>query len=326
MNKKFHPYKKTLPLKTALILSLALLLGGCAFMNRENTPALNYVEENLIPEKTGWKIATFPVVFPLGLVAVTTDMVLIHPALVIDDAAGDTGDTLWTKLDFENSYVTQCASLPWRSAFTPVVFTGDFLVRSLFNIPSRDKIMQEKRKNEENVTLARELMEQGKYNRVLETLDRIDFSRLEQKDQIDFVFMRLTAAYKTRRYEYFRLSGLAFLLSTEHASQVMLLLNEMRTSVDPMARWHAYTFYLRSQRELTAQKNIALQVLKDSNPILRYYALSWFDQRYREPGMEDILPELEIVAKDDSDPMNRAFANQISRRIKALLKEKDQED
>lgn len=128
-------------------LLLAPALGGCAIMNRDNTPLLNLVEENLWPDSTGMRIVTFPLVLPTGAVAVILDAVIVHPTLIVDDAIADTGDVAWDNWEWDEKYVSECACLPWRVVFTPFVFCGSFVGRAFFDIP--DHAEQERRAAEE---------------------------------------------------------------------------------------------------------------------------------------------------------------------------------
>jgi hypothetical protein len=132
---------------------LASLIAGCAFMNRDNTHMLNQVEDNLWPEETAMQVLAFPVVFPIGFAALLVDIVVVHPASVASDAWEDTEDLLWKGMRWEERYVTECAALPWRALFTPVVMTGDFLGRSFFDIPTRAE--QERRAREEKEKTAK---------------------------------------------------------------------------------------------------------------------------------------------------------------------------
>jgi len=133
----------------ATCLLIALPSGGCAFMNRENPPLLNCVENNLWPEETALQVVCFPIIFPLGLCAVTIDAFAVHPANVVCDSASDTEEALWDGFEWDEHYVTECAALPWRAAFTPVVFTTVFIGRALFDIPN--KAAKARRKHEEAI-------------------------------------------------------------------------------------------------------------------------------------------------------------------------------
>jgi hypothetical protein len=173
------------------VISLSLLVcGGCAVFNRNNTPALNFVERNMIPKENPGRAIFYPLAIPVGMTAVSLDMFLIHPAMVAGDAWGDTLDTLWTKnLDWERRYVTTSASLLPRAVATPLVAGGAFLGRSAFDISPRRTISaaskiddkaarqaaEEKRKEQEKkLELARQSLEAGD----LDTVAAMSRSRL----------------------------------------------------------------------------------------------------------------------------------------------------
>lgn len=299
-----------------LVAFLIFLLSGCAFLNRDNTPALNFVEKNLWPEKTGWKIVSSPIVVPLGLVAVVTDAVVIHPISVIDDAAGDTSDVLWKKFHWDKKYVTACASIPWRGIATPPFFIGNFLSRSMFDVPSRASVLKEQRRSVENIEQAEKLFEEEKYFEVMDVLKKIDYSRLKETDQIRFSLILIQAAHKSEQYDNLQWTKIVQLLKSGYAPRVQEILNEMKASPNPMARWHYFNLSIRICRDWTKLKTIITQVLNDPNPIIRYYGLSWFEKREMLPQLKDMIPELERIAREDSDAMNRAYAEQLLRRIK----------
>jgi hypothetical protein len=114
-----------------------LLCGGCAVFNRNNTPALNLVEEHLVSKDRTIQALSFPVIVPLGMVAATADMFLLHPLSVAKDAWDDTNDLLWKDLNWDNRFVTTTVLNAPRAAAMPVVFTADFLARSSFDISRR---------------------------------------------------------------------------------------------------------------------------------------------------------------------------------------------
>lgn len=136
-------------LRLLVLCGLLVLVSGCAFMNRENTVLMNQVEERLWPEDTLMQVVAFPVVFPLGFVAVLIDISVVHPASVVGDAWDETSDVLWDELDWDTQYVTECAALPWRALMTPLFFAGDFFVRALFNIPTRAEEERERARKEQ---------------------------------------------------------------------------------------------------------------------------------------------------------------------------------
>jgi hypothetical protein len=121
-----------------LILSGALLsLSSCAWSNPDNRPVWNAFEQNVVPDGDGWFVATLPVTVPIGLGAILTDTLVAHPIQVVDDAWNDAG-LVWRdeSFDFEESYYTEMAWLPFRAVWTPVAFTGSWLGRSLFDLPA----------------------------------------------------------------------------------------------------------------------------------------------------------------------------------------------
>ena len=122
----------------SVLVSLTLLFcGGCAVFNRDNTPALNFVERNLVPADSTARAISYPLTVPVGLTAGMLDMVLFHPISVAGDAWDDTNDLLWKKLDWENQYVTTTVVNAPRLFAVPVVFTIDFLARSSFDVSRR---------------------------------------------------------------------------------------------------------------------------------------------------------------------------------------------
>lgn len=120
-----------------LILLSLLFCGGCAVFNRDNTPALNLVEQHLVPTDRTVRMISSQLIVPVGLAAATLDMVLLHPLSVAGDAWDDTNDLLWKKLDWDHQYVTTTVLNAPRVAVMPIVFTTDFLARSSFDISRR---------------------------------------------------------------------------------------------------------------------------------------------------------------------------------------------
>ena len=124
--------------RLAAVAPLMLCLG-CAVFDRENTPTLKWVEDHLVPKRGTARTLAYPATIPLGLLAISADALIVHPATVIDDALDDTDDCLWDHFDWNHEYVTECASLVPRTAFTPLIFSGSFLGRSMFAVPERAK-------------------------------------------------------------------------------------------------------------------------------------------------------------------------------------------
>ncbi|MEZ6036606.1 MAG: hypothetical protein R3F29_03945 [Planctomycetota bacterium] len=121
-----------------LLLGLAAL-PSCAWSNPANRPVWNAFEQHLVPDDGGLFYATLPLTVPGGLLALLTDTLIVHPAQIVDDAVDDAGE-LWIENDpdWDEAYYTEMAYLPFRVVFTPVVFAGSFVGRSLFDIDSGD--------------------------------------------------------------------------------------------------------------------------------------------------------------------------------------------
>jgi len=120
-----------------LIILTLISCGGCAVFNRDNTPALNLVEQNLVPADRTARMISSPLIVPVGLVAATLDMVLFHPISVAEDAWDDTNDLLWKKLDWDHQFVTTTVLNAPRVVAMPIIFTTDLLARSSFDISRR---------------------------------------------------------------------------------------------------------------------------------------------------------------------------------------------
>lgn len=170
-----------------LLLTTLLTSSGCAVFNRNNTPALNFVEKNLIPKEDPAKTLSYPLTLPIGLVAASMDMFVFHPASVVSESWNDTTDMLWSKMHWNTQYATTTASLIPRAALTPVVFTGDFLFRSTFDVngkrtPVKKEISKEeyarqqeekKRAEQAKIMLAREAFNRGNYAEAIALSDKL---------------------------------------------------------------------------------------------------------------------------------------------------------
>ena len=117
---------------------LPLACSGCAVFDKDNTPLLNWTEEHVVPESEDLQTVVAPFTFTLGLVAVTTDMLIVNPVLSIDDAAEDSVHILWQDTEWDEHYVTECAFLPIRTVLTPPVYAGAFVIRSFITGPETE--------------------------------------------------------------------------------------------------------------------------------------------------------------------------------------------
>lgn len=115
---------------------VCLYASSCAVGNDERRRVLNYLDENLAPASTTGRWLVSPVALPVGVCALATDAVVVHPLSQIDDAWVDTVDVVW---DFDDSSEFRTVLLvPLRAVSTPVVFGVTWLFRSLFDI--RDSV------------------------------------------------------------------------------------------------------------------------------------------------------------------------------------------
>ncbi|MBN1774375.1 MAG: hypothetical protein JXB32_24150 [Deltaproteobacteria bacterium] len=255
---------------------LAAVLGGCAIMNRDNTPTLNLVEDKLWPESTAARIAVSPLVFPVGLGAALVDACVVHPVSVADDAAEITSDNLWEDLKWDDRYVTECAALPWRALSTPVLFGAVFLTRSLFDIPRyeprRDRappLPENSERTDELETARAEAMERfrseleharalldqgqpdaalavarallGAVRQQLRASDRPSFRPLRDLVRLEdqALLVVLAATWKSGNVREIRVAEYAGLVASRHFEQIGSILTEMSASSDAFTRWTA---------------------------------------------------------------------------------------
>ncbi len=115
-----------------VVLPLVLVVSGCAIAKKENRRLLNALDSVVQIESTPARIAAAPVCVPVAVAAGVADAVVVHPAVSIRYAASDTYELLWVsqgRSPFEKAVLF----IP-VVVLTPVVFTTDWLVRSLFPI------------------------------------------------------------------------------------------------------------------------------------------------------------------------------------------------
>lgn len=137
-----------------VMITLLGIFPGCAVFNRENTRALNFVENHLVPSDPLTKKLTYPLTIPVSTVAVTFDALIIHPLTTLPEAADDMKEWAWKNMDWEEHYFTTSASVVPRAVFMPLAFTGSFMGRSLFDVGQRK--VQQKPEAEEEKRLIKE--------------------------------------------------------------------------------------------------------------------------------------------------------------------------
>lgn len=118
--------------RSCIPLVLALALGGCAFMNPRNTPALNTLDRAVPPETTLAKIALAPVFIPVGVACGALDICVLHPARAAGYATEDTRRVVWA--DSRLSHTEQALLLVPKAAVSPVVFIFCWFGESVFDL------------------------------------------------------------------------------------------------------------------------------------------------------------------------------------------------
>jgi len=288
----------------AVALLLPALLSGCACFNKDNVPTLNFVEKHLVPESTTGQVVASPVLFPIGLVALGLDIAIVHPAMVVPDAASDTKDALWDHFDWDKMYVTGCAALPWRTFGTPVVFTGDFLGRAFFDVAGKAKHSDELEK-------ARKLVEEEKYSEAKPLLKGPWKYKMPNKQRQEAMFLELKVLCLTGDYEAMTDWDMRELTKSDRKQEVLALLDSCRKSDQPMVRWTSSRALLVAyERETEKLRDVFREMMAEQDPVLRALALRFVGER-DSPRAAPLLPDLKRVAQEDSNPTNRALAAHI---------------
>lgn len=283
---------------------LTLIQLGCAMANRNNTPALNWVERNMVPEHPVAKTAALPFTVTTGVVAFTADAFILHPATVIDDSARDTNDALWN-VNWEKKYVSQVASLPWRTVLTPVYFTARFLGRSMFMIPKRGPVVPAV------IDLPRyeEMIRNGKAGEAVTELNQYENNHRHQLAQDPALMARIQLlklkAYEQAeevRYEpwpFFGVYAGYVDADPEIAKEFYEILDRMEKSESPTKRSIAYSVTLNQK---TPPPERIQRMLSDPNPVVRCGFIN------RVKIDDSTRPLIEKLASSDPDPMVRETA------------------
>jgi hypothetical protein len=136
-------------MKATLALAVVALgsLASCkmAWERKENRPVWNAFEAHMVPDGDAAFWAAMPLLAPLGLAAVALDVAVAHPLQTLDDCFADTKSALWSGLDWQDAYVTECGLVPLRAAASPAFFALAFCTRSLFDVTSKEQDEQDQR-------------------------------------------------------------------------------------------------------------------------------------------------------------------------------------
>jgi len=276
------------------------------------------------------RVITFPVVFPCGLTAVCLDALVIHPVSIIDEAAEDTYEQYWDEWDWDNHYVTECASLPWRCAFTPVNFSFSFLTRALFDVTEsaeearREKAAQED--GEKQVTLnlehLQDLINSESHEEAVNQIKKLNslinsciagMDDDERKELAShFQGLVLQASYKFRCYNLFYPQP--WMSDVEMSSpdeQRYCLINENIKSPNALNRWIAILYCLQYPEGFKSVKIQIHKALGDKSPVVRHAALNWIQRNRFVIKDHDLLSVLLSAAKKETDSINSSLFRAI---------------
>jgi len=321
------------------------LLSGCAFMKAKNTPLFNTVEEHLWPAQRPMQIAAFPAVFPIGAAALATDAVVVHPLMVIDDAAEAAEEDLWYGLEWEKSWLGASMGLTWRVAWAPVNFASCHLYFALCDGPRRPR---------RALIQARKLMDEGRPSEALQCIDTSlrawrswsqDRLGEEERQQIDG--LRLRAALSSGQYGAPMELGANGLFKGEVADGIRDVLAEMRRSDVPWQRWCALSLELSRCSDEGSRASLLVDALRDGDTVIRSQVLRGILVSYATPNPDSdpdsgsmckrvrfwggwspgassipaVLPIIDHAASEDPEPMNRALAVQAANCLRQKLRE-----
>jgi len=321
--------------------ALLLASSGCAILNRDNTPTLNFLEKELVPQSKPARMATMPLVFPVGVLAVVADAFIVHPATVVDDAAEDVYDAFWDHWRWNDRYMSECAALPWKAVLTPPFFLGDFLGRAMFDVSQtaekqRRKEALDKARAEATTQIqkARQLLANNKASEAVNELLAINQYQMEAPERLEMVRMLMQAGAQSSRFEAW--DSIPD-MDDESQNQLAPLITEAQKSPDPYARLHAFRLAMRFWRKSIPpilqkqseappapqaeareppQMRIVRTMLADPHPAIRLEALGRMRQLLQmgnnswEAAYVAVAAE---VAEKDADPLVRATAKQMQR-------------
>ena len=117
-----------------LLLVILFIFSQCAFLNARNRPVTTYLDEviNIKPESTGKRVIVAPIAIPVGLVTLTSDIIIIHPLSSLYPASVDAYEYIW--VNPSGGPVVQVFLFIPKLVFTPPFILLDTLIRSLFDV------------------------------------------------------------------------------------------------------------------------------------------------------------------------------------------------
>jgi len=137
--------------------------------------------------------------------------------------------------------------------------------------------------------------------------------------------MKLTAAHRAQQYEYFTIQVPPRLIEPEAKEQIARLVKEMQASPEAYVRRNAYRVMYEMalvQGMGRERMGVLMLMLNDRDPIVRNQGIDRVARLVsRWPGstVKTMLPHLDRMAKEDSDPLNRAAAQELARVMRSVL-------
>lgn len=319
---------RNLPRRPAAGIALALVLAclsGCASFNPDNTPTLNLVRKHIVPESREMQVLAFPLVWPLGLAAGLLDTAVVHPVMVIDDAAYDTQRALWEDIDWDENYVTACVGLPWRAAFSPPAFAGSYFGRVLFDIPDRHAAERAAAKVRAAIETARQQIADGKPDEALRTLTAAELKPLGGQEAFedvlaDYEIAALEAAWQAERYPMMQPTWQTRrILESEKGDAMRALLERIREEGNPVARWQANVVEMTATKDEARRRAILTEALARPSAAYRLMAMQWMAANLPASQAMALRSNLMAIARQDADPTNRVFAQSLLTDLDARL-------
>ena len=117
---------------TVLCLFVAFGTMQCAVFNKDNRRLTNTLDRAIDPETTTTKVALAVPTIAIGFISIVTDMVVVHPLASLPRAGVDTYEWIWE--DSGGGVVQQTFLLIPKVALSVIVFAGDWVIRSLFDV------------------------------------------------------------------------------------------------------------------------------------------------------------------------------------------------
>ncbi|MFT5284199.1 MAG: hypothetical protein ACI8TQ_000355 [Planctomycetota bacterium] len=126
---------------TWIAVCLAIMLSSaCTVLDSEHRRTVDLLNDHLTPSAQSTRFILLPISIPVGLVAVSTDALIVNPVRAIDDAWDDTVELLWTPKD--ETSLRRVLIAPLATLATPIVFGFDWFWRCLWPLEPNEENTQ----------------------------------------------------------------------------------------------------------------------------------------------------------------------------------------